>query len=51
MVDGVEPDIVDEIRQIATRVERARDVAEVRVRWLEHRLHAEVYCGRFIAFC
>ncbi|HWQ44316.1 MAG TPA: hypothetical protein VN373_01470 [Methanosarcina barkeri] len=42
MVDGVEPDIVDKILQVATRVEKVRYVAEVRVRWLEHRLHAEV---------
>ena len=42
MLDGVEPDIVDEIRQVATRVEKIRDVAEVRVRWLGHRLYAEV---------
>ena len=42
MLDGVEPDIVDEIRQAVTGVEKVRDVAEVRVRWLGHRLYAEV---------
>jgi divalent metal cation (Fe/Co/Zn/Cd) transporter len=42
MVDGVEPDIVDKILQVATRIEKVRYVAEVRVRWLGHRLHAEV---------
>lgn len=42
MLDGVGPDIVDEIRQVATRVEKVRDVAEVRVCWPGHRLYAEV---------
>ena len=42
ILDGVEPAIVDEIRQIVTKVEKVRDVTEVRVRWLGHRLYAEV---------
>lgn len=42
ILDGVDPDIVEEIIQEAGHVEGVRDVTEVRVRWLGHRLHAEV---------
>jgi cation diffusion facilitator family transporter len=42
ILDGVEPDIVDEIRQVVSKVEKVKDVTEVRVRWLGHRLYAEV---------
>ena len=42
MLDGVEPEVVDEIRQVASRVEKVNEVTEVRVRWLGHRLYAEV---------
>jgi divalent metal cation (Fe/Co/Zn/Cd) transporter len=42
MLDGVNPDIIDEIRQAVNKIEKVRDVTEVRVRWLGHRLSAEV---------
>lgn len=42
MLDGVEPEIVDEIRQVVSSVEEVCQVTEVRVRWLGHRLYAEV---------
>ena len=42
MLDGVEPEIVDEIRQVVSRVENVTDMTEIRVRWLGHRLYAEV---------
>jgi cation diffusion facilitator family transporter len=42
MLDGVDPEIVDEIRQKLGTIKDVRDVSEVRVRWLGHRLHAEV---------
>jgi len=42
MLDGVEPEIVDEIRQVISNVEKVREVTEIRVRWLGHRLYAEV---------
>ena len=42
ILDGVEPDIVDEILQVVNKIEEVRDVTEVRVRWLGHRLYAEV---------
>ena len=42
ILDGVEPGVVDEVRQVIKRVEKVNDVTEVRVRWLGHRLYAEV---------
>lgn len=42
LLDGVDPGVVDEIRRAAGGVEGVRDVAEVRARWLGHRLRAEV---------
>jgi cation diffusion facilitator family transporter len=42
LLDGVDPDVVDEIRHAIDHVNGVRDVAEIRVRWLGHRLHAEV---------
>jgi len=42
MLDGVEPEVIDEIHHAATHVAGVREVAEVRARWIGHRLHAEV---------
>jgi cation diffusion facilitator family transporter len=42
LLDGVDPEVVDEIRHAIDHVNGVRDVSEVRVRWLGHRLHAEV---------
>src|SRR5215216_1362766 len=42
LLDGVDPDIVDRIKAEAKRAEGVEDVSEVRVRWLGHRLHAEL---------
>lgn len=42
MLDGVDPAIVDEIRQIVKETRGVLAVSEVRVRWLGHQLHAEV---------
>jgi divalent metal cation (Fe/Co/Zn/Cd) transporter len=42
MLDGVDPEIVEEIKYEIGRVEGVRDIKEVRVRWIGHRLHAEV---------
>jgi cation diffusion facilitator family transporter len=42
MLDGAEPRVIDEIRHTAERVPQVKEVAEVRARWLGHRLHAEV---------
>ena len=42
MLDGVDPEIVDEIRHAVDHTPGVEDVSEVRVRWIGHRLHAEL---------
>jgi cation diffusion facilitator family transporter len=42
MLDGVDPEIVDEIRHTVNHTSGVEGVSEVRVRWLGHRLHAEL---------
>jgi cation diffusion facilitator family transporter len=42
MLDGADPEISREIRQAAQLIPEVKEVTEVRVRWLGHRLHAEV---------
>ena len=42
LLDGVDPDIIDEIRQTGSNVPGVEDISEVRARWLGHRLRAEV---------
>ena len=42
MLDGAEPQVIDEIRHVTGRVPQVKEVTEVRARWLGHRLHAEL---------
>lgn len=42
LLDGVEPEVIEEIRHVAAHVPGVGDVAEARARWVGHRLHAEV---------
>ncbi|MDQ3912799.1 MAG: cation diffusion facilitator family transporter [Actinomycetota bacterium] len=42
LLDGMDPGVIDEIRHAASHVEGVEDVAEVRARWLGHRLRTEV---------
>jgi cation diffusion facilitator family transporter len=42
IVDGIDPTIPDHIRHAVVHTEGVKDVTEVRVRWIGHRLHAEV---------
>ncbi len=42
VIDGVEPEVVDEIHHAACHVAGVKDVSEIRVRWIGHRLHAEL---------
>jgi cation diffusion facilitator family transporter len=42
LLDGVDSDVVDEIRHEVGHINGVEDVAEIRVRWLGHRLHAEI---------
>jgi cation diffusion facilitator family transporter len=42
LLDGVDPAITEEIRHAAARVNGVMEITDVKVRWLGHRLHAEV---------
>ncbi|MEW6457142.1 MAG: cation diffusion facilitator family transporter [Acidobacteriota bacterium] len=42
LLDGVEPEVIDEIKHAVNHTPGVLDISEVRVRWLGHRLHAEV---------
>ena len=42
MLDGVDPEVIDEIRHTVNHTAGVSDISEVRVRWLGHRLHAEL---------
>jgi len=43
LMDAVEPEVVDNIERVASTVPGAQDVHGVRVRWLGHRLQAELH--------
>lgn len=42
LLDGVAPEVIDEIKHAASHVSGVGNVSEVRVRWLGHRLRAEL---------
>ncbi len=42
MLDGVEPEVLDEIDHAARHVAGVEGVSDVRARWIGHRLHADV---------
>jgi cation diffusion facilitator family transporter len=42
LLDGVDPEVVDEIKHAANHTPGVCDITEVRVRWLGHRLYAEL---------
>lgn len=42
LLDGTDPEVTDEIRHAVNHAPDVQEVTEVRVRWLGHRLHAEV---------
>jgi cation diffusion facilitator family transporter len=42
LLDGVEPGVIDELKHAVHHVTEVRAVTGVRVRWIGHRLHAEV---------
>lgn len=42
LLDGVEPEVIEEVRRVSHVTEGVEEVTEVRVRWLGHRLLAEV---------
>lgn len=42
LLDGVEPDVIDKVKSIAESVDGVCEVTDLRVRWIGHRLHAEI---------
>lgn len=42
LIDGVDPEVVDDIKEIASSVTGVMEVTDVHVRWLGHQLHAEI---------
>ena len=42
ILDGVDPEVPGQIKRQAAKTEGVKDVSEVRVRWLGHRMHAEL---------
>jgi cation diffusion facilitator family transporter len=42
ILDGVEPEVIDKIRHAVKHTEGISDISEMRVRWVGHRLHAEL---------
>ena len=42
LLDGVDPEIIEEIRHAVDNVQGVEDITDVRVRWIGHRLNAEV---------
>jgi len=42
MLDGADPQVIEEIRHTAERIPQVKEVTEVRARWLGHRLHVEI---------
>ncbi len=41
-LDGVEPNVVDDIAETARHISGVEEVTEVRARWIGHRMHAEI---------
>lgn len=42
LLDGVDPTVIEEIKHAVQHIPDVQEVTEVRVRWLGHRLHAEL---------
>jgi len=42
LLDGVEPEVIDNVKTVAESVEDVCEVTDLRVRWIGHRLHAEI---------
>ncbi|MBI5968118.1 MAG: cation transporter [Deltaproteobacteria bacterium] len=42
LLDGIDPEVLDEIKHAVNHIPGVQDASEIRVRWLGHRLHAEV---------
>ncbi|MBI4971709.1 MAG: cation transporter [Candidatus Omnitrophica bacterium] len=42
VLDGIEPEVIEEIRHAAAHVPQVKEVTEIRARWIGHRIHAEL---------
>jgi divalent metal cation (Fe/Co/Zn/Cd) transporter len=42
LLDGVDPVVIADIKHAVQHTPEVREVTQVRVRWLGHRLHAEL---------
>ncbi len=42
MLDGVEPEVIEEIRHAAEHVPGIKRIVDTRARWIGHRLHADI---------
>jgi cation diffusion facilitator family transporter len=42
LLDGMDPEVIGEIKQVVNHSTGVQDITEVRVRWLGHRLHTEL---------
>ncbi|HSW48329.1 MAG TPA: cation diffusion facilitator family transporter [Candidatus Saccharimonadales bacterium] len=42
VLDGIDPKVIDEIKHIASHVKGVEEVTETRVRWIGHKIHAEL---------
>ena len=42
LLDGVDPEVIEEIKHTVNRTQGVEDITQTRVRWLGHQLHAEV---------
>jgi cation diffusion facilitator family transporter len=42
LLDGIEPEIIDEIKHVASHVHQVNNVTEARARWIGHFVHAEL---------
>src|SRR4029450_13278918 len=42
LLDGVDPTVLEEVKHAVRHTPEVHDVTQVRVRWAEHRLHAEL---------
>jgi divalent metal cation (Fe/Co/Zn/Cd) transporter len=42
LLDGIDPEMIGEIKRVVNQTTGVQDLTEVRVRWLGHRLHTEL---------
>lgn len=45
VMDAVDPHLIDEIERVASGVEEAKSVHDIRARWLGHEIHVELSIG------